>query len=594
MEVEAESRNISAVRSPSKLEEKHLTIRSFLDFMEGGADPQYPLGTYIEVSNVCNFKCAMCTIFSAVNENRISDTKSLNRGFLGFDDQFRRIGIESLPHMLNVRAFGFGEPTIHPHFREILHFLSEQEVAVSFFTNGSRMTPELADHIVSCGAIEVALSMSGSTAEEYENAYIGGDFGQVLRAIRCLANAKAKCKKKYPRVLVNSLSYLHHLERFDSFVKLVADEGANVIRMSSLIEFEKIPALRNHSHTFGSPHLRDVYERAQEIAHERGVELWIPDSLLQPATRDLPATPITEIKRLANKMNFEGVAYRPAAVGDFVPASATLAEAEQRLENQPANNPNLLCPEPFRMMYWAQSGRVYPCCHWKPTATALGDVKDASLKEVFQGPAYRSLREGVSKNSYPRSGCGDCMAMKMTPTSHDIGSIIFDYLSWHLERFGWTPLQDLVTRAQGMGTLRDALRRRSFRNLVQKEFMLPPEQTLEPSWETIHAQALRFRDGEVFGAPLFEGYVDQTCSDSIRGWAWSPHYPKTSVPVRVHAGDHVISIGTANLFRGDLLAAKKGHGHFGFQLPLNLDPSIPLDTVRVEIGETGLFLKRSL
>lgn len=593
MEVEVLRQAVPTARNPSKLDEKIQTIRSFLDFMEGGADPQFPLGTYIEVSNICNFKCAMCTIFSAVNEKRVSDTKSLNRGFLGFDEQFRKIGIESLPHMLNVRAFGFGEPTIHPNFREILEFLSEQEVAVSFFTNGSKMTPELAEHVVRCGAIEVAVSMSGSSAEEYENAYIGGDFGQVLRAIRCLADAKEKYKKKYPRILVNSLSYLHHLETFDSFVELVANQGANVVRMSALIEFDKIPALKNHSHTFGSPHLRSVYERATRIAQDRGVKLWIPDTLLQPSLRDLPTTSITEIQRLASRMNFEGVAYRPAALGDFVPFEATPQKAELQLENRFVDNPNLLCPEPFRMMYWAQSGRVYPCCHWKPTATALGDTSDASLNKVFQGPAYKALREGVGKNAYPRSGCGDCMAMKMTPASHDIGAPIFDYLNWHLERFGRTPLQDLGPPARSMGTLRDALKRRAFRSFVQKEFMVPADQLRDPPWELIHAQALRFQGNEVFGAPLFEGYIDHVSSSLVRGWAWSPHYPQVSLPLRIHVENRVISPGTSQLLRGDLISAKKGHGRFGFEAPLNLEPSISLDAIKVEIGETGIFLARS-
>lgn len=589
MEITAGSAQLLTT-GPQLLDLKIKTLESFVRFMEGGEDPEFPLGIYIEVSNVCNFKCAMCTIFSAVNELRISDTKSLNRGFIGFDDKFKKVAAQSLPHFLNVRAFGFGEPTIHPHFREILTFLSSQEVATSFFTNGSKVTPELADHIVDSNVIEVAISMSGSSAADYENVYIGGAYNQVRNAIRYLAAAKRKRGRKYPRILVNSLSYLHHLETFDSFVETVASDGANVIRMAPLVEFDKIPALQNHSHHFGTPELQSVLQKAKVIAQEKGVQLWITPELMEldSAQRARPNAPITEVKKIAEKMNFEGVAYEPRPVGSYVPAASDDFVADVMLKKETARQEKMWCPEPYRMMYWGQSGRVLACCHWKPTAVGLGDVNDASLTAIWKGPGYRSLREGVRRQQYPSDGCGDCMHMKMTPDPMDTSNIAWDYLDWHLDRFGHTPLQDLRARLQNTRGLREAFQRRS-QNSVKplSEISFQPR-----SWEELEKIVARGPKDPAFLNSLFEGYVDLVSETAVTGWARVPAADQLFVPLRLRHQDTVLSETLASIYRGDLLEAGKGSGRSGFHFDLSGSPirSDDLKELRVEFGSLGIYL----
>ncbi len=99
--------------------QKDETIRSFTQFARGIALPQWPIELFLEISNVCNLRCAMCPTFSALNPYRLVALKTEERGFI--DAHAVQTSLETLlQHALNVHCFGYGEPTIHPEFRNFL------------------------------------------------------------------------------------------------------------------------------------------------------------------------------------------------------------------------------------------------------------------------------------------------------------------------------------------------------------------------------------------------------------------------------------------------------------------------------------------
>jgi len=63
-----------------------------------------------------------------------------------------------------------------------------------------------------------------------------------------------------------------------------------------------------------------------------------------------------------------------------------------------------------------------------------------------------------------------------------------------------------------------------------------------------------------------EGVLDSISGTIIKGWAWNMKTPKRRVNVEILANDKVIGLGKAELFRQDLLQAKKGDGCYGFEI----------------------------
>ena len=169
--------------------QKSSTVDSLLGFTEGGALPKWPLEVFLEISNICDLQCAMCPTFSALNPNRFKILKNNDRGLLSYEET--AAPMESvLEHALIVHAFGYGEPTIHPQFREFISYLSRFEVMVDFFTHGMHLTEDMCEFLVQQNVVRITISFSGATQEEYENVYLGGDFQRVLTGIKTLAATK--------------------------------------------------------------------------------------------------------------------------------------------------------------------------------------------------------------------------------------------------------------------------------------------------------------------------------------------------------------------------------------------------------------------
>jgi hypothetical protein len=68
----------------------------------------------------------------------------------------------------------------------------------------------------------------------------------------------------------------------------------------------------------------------------------------------------------------------------------------------------------------------------------------------------------------------------------------------------------------------------------------------------------------VFNTPIYEGWIDATDCDSIRGWAWDKNQPNTPINVDIYNGSTKLTTVAANIFRQDLVNAGKGNGYHGF------------------------------
>src|SRR5262245_48142557 len=215
--------------------EKQEAIDSFEAFFRGEAAPRWPLEVFLEASNLCNLRCAMCGPFSALNPNRHLALTEQQRGFFDFTRTERSLET-ILAHALYVHAFGYGEPTVHPDFPELLRYISGYNVMVDFITNGMRLTPSLCEQIVANRVANVVVSFSGVTQAEYENVYIGGNYETVLEGLQCLADTRARAVSRYPRITINSIGFRHHIASLPAFVDLMAVHGVDVIEVKKLMD----------------------------------------------------------------------------------------------------------------------------------------------------------------------------------------------------------------------------------------------------------------------------------------------------------------------------------------------------------------------
>ena len=602
------------------LADKRETIRSFQAFAKGREMPAWPAELFLELSNICDLKCAMCPTFSALNPHRLFALKDIDRGFL--DTEAVTQPLESvLRHVLNVHCFGYGEPTINPNFVETIEYLSRFEVMVDFFTNGMHLDDAMTEQLVKSRVYKVTVSFSGATREDYENVYLGGRFDQVLGGLRRLDEAKKRAGSLYPVVVINSLGFQHHIDRLDSFVELMAAHGVEYVEVKPLQEHGAfINALAGHAVIVRPEIEGKIIERAMKRAQELGLQLNI--YTLDSAASAADYAAIQAARRAPIEQS--GKPYQLVPVAEFKEASRSVETLRPPAHTAKANRPDLsgadasdirhaldmepldegpdagfACMEPFKTMYVTQSGGVKPCCF--AVGPTLGSVNSQNGESVWRGEAFSTVRDGILSGIYPMSMCGGCIKNQTGPRDHAIDGLVTSYDHWHrtVFRSAGLPAVELPDNDGIVGTILrnnpELINENSFHGGVTRWRGWP--QTQAEFRRDYRRDLVRtaLADGSAKAAHLrIEAHLDLVDRTQVCGWLWTPLLPEHRFGFSVWHGGKLLARGTANRCRDGLQGAGKGDGCYAFEQPFPepLSTEAEIDQIEVHIDGTDMVLRR--
>jgi MoaA/NifB/PqqE/SkfB family radical SAM enzyme len=142
--------------------------------------PRVPLDGSIDLTYRCNRNCRHCWLWLPENADE-------QRQELTFDE-IRRIVDEA--RALGTREWDIsgGEPMLRPDFPEIFEYITRKARAFTLNTNGTLITPRIAQLLKRPGAVRV--SVYGATAEVYDRVTRSpGGFAALLRGLACLKEA---------------------------------------------------------------------------------------------------------------------------------------------------------------------------------------------------------------------------------------------------------------------------------------------------------------------------------------------------------------------------------------------------------------------
>jgi MoaA/NifB/PqqE/SkfB family radical SAM enzyme len=454
------------------LKEKKETIESLIGFLEGSEPyPKYPLGIFIEVSNLCNLQCVMCAEFSSINPYRQENIKNIKRGFIDYN---HILTIEELlKHSLEIYLFGFGESTVYPKFMELVRFISRFQSVASFYTNGMLLKDELIECIVDNSIYEITISFSGATKSDYENIYHGGNFDQVLCNLKKLKEYKEKTGSPFPKVSINSLAFEHHVKKFDKFVELMSDHGVDLIHLMPL---QSPGSLKGHSAVLRPSVEGTVIKKAKKIAARNNI--WINDGNFCSMT----ANSKDEYNRLKNiqsdidkKEYLDFDKFKPTPIDEFRTIARNLKSVQTEPQNflkpennlkpenylklqnnldssykadfskdpleqikeisgiqkiKPENRNDFYCLEPFTRMYMTIDGIFKPCCIMPITNLSFGNLGSSSYDDIWNGRGYQIFREAILSDEYPMALCEWCLKHKTYPPTDTYMQTIWNFLDF--------------------------------------------------------------------------------------------------------------------------------------------------------------------
>jgi MoaA/NifB/PqqE/SkfB family radical SAM enzyme len=180
---------------------------------------KFPAKITIEFNNYCNFQCTHCHRY-VVNENRLE-------GELDFD-LFKNIITELSKHPATIlKIGGWGEPVLHPKFKEMMVYCSERNVRTYLFTNGTIFKKFTSTELMNFSSTILVISMDGFDQESYEKIRVGGNYHELRKEIEEFYHYRNMKKKYFPKIVVQRVVFPHEkykeIEQFRKYWILRTD-----------------------------------------------------------------------------------------------------------------------------------------------------------------------------------------------------------------------------------------------------------------------------------------------------------------------------------------------------------------------------------
>ena len=219
----------------------HIPIESYGNFShrlyDQAVNRRIPITGSIEVTAHCNLKCVHCYIPPTNAENPSTRQELSIQQICNIIDQVVEAGCLSI-------LFTGGEPFIRPDFLDIYIYAKKKGLLITLFSNGTTITPEVADCLARWRPFAIEISLYGSTPDTVEK--ITGTPGSFQK---CKNGIELLIDRKLPLRLKSMIMTLNHHElkdmktyarelgvefRFDPILNLKLDgsKGPEAFRLS--------------------------------------------------------------------------------------------------------------------------------------------------------------------------------------------------------------------------------------------------------------------------------------------------------------------------------------------------------------------------
>lgn len=347
-----------------------------------------PLSGMLELTQRCNLRCRHCYLGESAQCHHGGDgARELNaRQWAARFQEWTAAGC------LNLLITG-GEPLIRPDFPEIYRYAVEAGMLVTVFTNGTRVTPAIAQSFHDLPPRNVEISLYGATARTFDNVTrTPGAYEQAWRGIRCLLDANVRLGLKSILMTLNQ----HELVA-------MAEQAAGLG-----LPFRYDPLICPPLHAARKPRNNDLDgERTGDGA----------------SCADSETSAI-----LALRTPPEQVAAVKQSMAPFRPPAATLSETERN----PSAHAFARKPEPKR----PHGGNLYSCAAgatlffadpfgaYAPCLMTVNDKVSGDGSRTFQeiwenelvSIRHRKRKRSVAGFDTGQSGHADCPAMNLLET----------------------------------------------------------------------------------------------------------------------------------------------------------------------------------
>jgi MoaA/NifB/PqqE/SkfB family radical SAM enzyme len=329
---------------------------------------------YVEATGRCNLQCAMCP--------REAWAAGAGHMTAGCYEQLLAGLPDAAPEGLTLAFAGYGEPTIHPQFLDMIDRARQAMRRVEITTNGTTMTADLAQALTGLGVAQVTVSIDGGDDASFA-AMRGTERGPVVDALTRLREQSRQGRARMS-VGVASVATRKTVASLPALIAMAQRLNLDFVSISNVV-----------------PHTRELaddalFNRAGQVSN-MSPETWRPRVTAGRFDFDDDTRPLLEalLRQLP-----------------VVPPPA--------LDHGQWHNRCRFAREGVVAVSW--DGRVAPCLSLLYTHTEhlggrdktvrsfdVGHVERAPLREIWRDPSFRAFRARVREfDMSPCLTCGGC------------------------------------------------------------------------------------------------------------------------------------------------------------------------------------------
>ncbi len=314
-----------------------------------------PVHLTIETTMACSLRCVMCQVYRS--------PAAMRQGLVGNPvmsvDLFERLAFEAFPAAKAMTPTVMGEPLQTPFLPKMLELLSTYAVRMNIVTSGMLLTREMSRRLLPhLGKIKV--SFDGATKVTFESIRCGSKFETVVENIR---NFDAERRKL-------GLSERPTLCLQVTLTRMNIEELPRIVDIASELGVDEVVGL--HVYVF------DKDFEPQSLLHHRELS----DRMVAEATK--------RARDLGIRSHFP---------------SPYFAKNQASAKAIPTLHESSLCKFLWREVWVSHTGDVTPCC--VPDRPVMGNLRTASLAEVWNGEMYQEMRRTVGSEA-PFACCRHC------------------------------------------------------------------------------------------------------------------------------------------------------------------------------------------
>ena len=221
-----------------------------------------PRRLVFELTNACNLNCIMC------GRNAVKFTPTF----------FKLDWLEKFTPIMNkveeVSLFGWGEPTVHPRFAEILAWLDKFPVRKYFCTNGMRLG-DLKDEIFNHHVDIIAISLDGARAETNNRIRRGGSFDKVIANLKVIVAEKKRRGIDRPYINFVFCAMTSNINELPELVRVAAEVGLEEVKAVYFTTFAK-ELLPQTLWGTSIDNITEVFQKTIEAGDELGIKIKLP------------------------------------------------------------------------------------------------------------------------------------------------------------------------------------------------------------------------------------------------------------------------------------------------------------------------------